>query len=421
MAADDEVEPWYMANIIASVGRGSYQRDIVGDVPYGVVDGTQERDVSQVLDLLALAETPFINRIGWGPESGGTTIEWISEDLGPGFVTNQSAMASNGLSVILNSLDGAQGSALMRQLHEGTILYVFDSTIAQHGMLVVTSEPVVSNALVTVHASILVMDPGSGIMTGLASVAVDSKWYVLGNVQNEGSKPGQGKPRARAVLSNSYTILRQDVAITGSMQKTDMYVIGREDKHQVMMRLKEMQRDREASALYSVQAARTSVIASRMNGVLGFLATQSGDTIDTSTITLTKTALETVVRKIWENGGRNLTVFGSIAQTAKVTQWDENRIRTTVNESLGGGYIEHYLCNCGIEVELVPMANVPVNLLFVLDTSRIRLRAKRSRKAIMEKLGKMGDFDNWQLISEFSMEMGGYNLGQHGMFLKLQG
>ena len=61
-------------------GRGNYSRDIIGDVPYGVVDGTQRRDVSEALDLLALSETPFVNKIGWGPESGGTAIEWISED-----------------------------------------------------------------------------------------------------------------------------------------------------------------------------------------------------------------------------------------------------------------------------------------------------------------------------------------------------
>ena len=38
---------------------------------------------------------------------------------------------------------------------------------------------------------------------------------------------------------------------------------------------------------------------------------------------------------------------------------------------------------------------------------------------IMEKLGKMGDFDDWQILSEFTMEMRGYNLNQHGMFGRL--
>ena len=33
--------------------------------------------------------------------------------------------------------------------------------------------------------------------------------------------------------------------------------------------------------------------------------------------------------------------------------------------------------------------------------------------------GKMGDFERHQLLSEFSLEMKGYNLGQHGLFTRL--
>ena len=96
-------------------GRGFYQRDIVSDVPYGVVDGTQKRDVSEQLDLLALSETPFINRVGWGPESGGTKIEWISEDLGTGKLANISALASGWTSFVANSIDGIAPSDAIYQ------------------------------------------------------------------------------------------------------------------------------------------------------------------------------------------------------------------------------------------------------------------------------------------------------------------
>jgi len=253
----------------------------------------------------------------------------------------------------------------------------------------------------------------------ISSTPTNQKWYILGAYANEGSMPNLPRPRQRAVCSNSFTILRQDVQITGTMKSTDMYAIGREDRHQIMMRLKELQRDREKAALYSILYAKTSAAAGLMNGVYGFLSGQSGSHIDSSTLALTESALNTVVTKIWESGGRNLTFFGSISQTAKFTRWDKNRIRTRVNEGKGGGYIQSYLTESGIVIDLVPMANVPRNLAFVLDTSKIKLRAKRGRNAIMEKLGKMGDFDDWQILSEFTMEMKGYNLRQHGMFTAL--
>jgi len=403
---------WQMTEA-QSLGRGQYQRAIVSDPPHGVVDGTQMRDVSQMLDLLALADTPFINRIGWGPESGGMSIEWISEDLGPGYI-HSSICESTALSFLLLSVEGIDASDAGLQLKQGSVLYTYDSGGADpHIFAIVTSCPAAGFGT-GVSVTISIIDGAHA-----NSLATSQKWYILGAYANEGSIPNVPGPRQRVVCSNSFTILRQDVQITGTMRSTDMYAIGREDRHQVLMRLKELQRDRERAALYSILYTKTSASAGLMKGVYGFLMNETGDHINTTTYTLTESAVNTVVTKIWENGGRNLTFFGHIDQCAKFTRWDKNRIRTSVNEGKGGGYITSYLTESGIVIDLVPMAYVPKNLAFVLDTSKISLRAKRGRKAIMEKLGKMGDFDDWQILSEFSLEMKGYNLRQHGMFTKL--
>jgi len=400
---------WLMSEAQVA-GRGSYHRDIVGTAPYGIVTGTEKRDVSESLDLLALADTPFINRIGWGPETGGHKIEWISEDLGPGLFTQTGATVSADLSIVVCSVDGMDASDVIYQVRQGSVFYTWDSTEAAHMMGVVTSMPALG-ADTSIYVSWI-----SGTKTSMPAL---QKHYILGAVANEGSIPGKPGPRQRVLASNMFTILREDVQITGSMKSTDMYVVGREDRHQVLMRLKELQRNREKTALYSTFIARTSGLAGTMNGVFGFLNSQSGGHIDSTTTALTESAVNTVVTKVWEYGGRDLSLFGHIDQIAKFTRWDKNRIRTRVNEGKGGGRITSYLTESGIEIDLISMARVPTNLAFVLDTSKIKLRAKRGRKAIMEKLGKMGDFDDWQILSEFSLEMQGYNLKQHGMFTKL--
>jgi hypothetical protein len=337
------------------------------------------------------------------------SIEWITEDLGPGYI-NTSDRVSVATSFCVLSTEGIDASEALLQVKDGSVLYTFDSIDGNHIFAIITSAPVYGVG-VTIFVSFI-----SGV---ISSTPTNQKWYILGAYANEGSMPNVPRPRQRAVSSNSFTILRQDVQITGTMKSTDMYAIGREDRHQIMMRLKELQRDREKAALYSILYAKTSAAAGLMNGVYGFLSGQSGSNIDTSTLVLTESAVNTVVSKIWESGGRNLSFFGALSQCAKFTRWDKNRIRTSVNEGKGGGYIQSYLTESGIVIDLVPMANVPRNLAFVLDTSKIKLRAKRGRKAIMEKLGKMGDFDDWQILSEFTMEMRGYNQRQHGMFTKL--
>ena len=131
---------WLMTEA-QTVGRGQYQRDIIGDVPFGVVTGTERRDVSEALDLLALSDTPFINRIGWGPESGGTSIEWISEDLGPGVIKNLSIVGTVTTSFVVTSINGVTASDSLYQVKQGSVLYHYCSATGLNTLAVVTSTP----------------------------------------------------------------------------------------------------------------------------------------------------------------------------------------------------------------------------------------------------------------------------------------
>jgi hypothetical protein len=388
-----------------------YTTDIVAD--------TDKRDVSDMLDLLALDDTPFINAVGWGPESGGEYIEWIKEDLGYGYLKAVSVVGSAGVSIKIASVENLTSTEALKQVQEGTILYYYSSTDGTHAITAVLS---VTTATGTITFEVL-----STVVTFSAntSIAVADKIWILGAVANEGSLPRtNANVRARAVEKNDFNILRQDVNTSGSMLATDMYAIGREDLHQIRMRLIEMQREREKMALYAVRitqaaASRSTTEASLMHGALGFLVGTAGDSIDTTTTTLTESALNTVVGGAWENGGKNFTFFGDRTQCAKFTQWDKNRIRMAPRDGRGGGYINMYMTEVGLEIKVQPMRRVPKNIALVVDTSLCRLRAKKGRKAILEKLGKKGDFEAHQIISEFSFEMKGYSLGKHGLFTRL--
>ena len=61
---------------------------------YGAGTNVNVRDVSDMLDLWAHKETPFLNRLKWGAESAGTQVEWISEHLGYGYIQISSTIAS---------------------------------------------------------------------------------------------------------------------------------------------------------------------------------------------------------------------------------------------------------------------------------------------------------------------------------------
>ena len=161
-----------------------------------IVSNTDKRDVSDMLDLLAITETPFINAIGWGPESGATSIEWITEDLGPGYIQAASVVGSAGVSILIASVGNLTSTEALKQLGEGSVLYHYSSTDGEHNILGVLS---VTTATGTITFEVLCC---IGALTDKTSIATADKIWILGAAAGEGSLPRSGQPRARALQSN---------------------------------------------------------------------------------------------------------------------------------------------------------------------------------------------------------------------------
>lgn len=369
----------------------------------------EQRDVSSILDLFDNSKTPFLGYISWGEPSGGNAIEWITEHLGSMKFHNSEAISCTSTEITLAS-DAALGitlTAIAKQIHEGTVLYGYNSSGGEHGMLLV--ESIAASFTMTVE----------WLSDQTSSLPASSTFYIIGSPVNEGSSFREDKTRERGVNSNAFEILRQDIYITGSQMNTDMYAVGNDLRHQIMLRTREMQREREATSLYQCPQARSTTEASLMSGVLGFLKSQSGTHIDSTTTSFSETAFNNVVAALWENDSTPNAFFAHQTQVRKFTTWDRSRIRMSPRENLGGAHISSHMTDIGIEIDLVPLRRGPVNLAYVLDTSKIRLISKKNRKLILDRLGKDGDFEKYQLISEFSLEMKGYSQGQHGMFDRL--
>jgi len=375
---------------------------------------TNRRDVSEMLELWAHEETPLLNRISWGDESGGTSIEWLHEHLGWMYVEASAAIATGGTTFLIESgLAGLSRAEQTKQLRVGSMIYaqgVADSgeESGDHTWMVVS----------TIGASYTVTAAFMASCT--ASIAASTKLYIVGSFANEGSEPDRDTSRARTLLSNKFAILRKDIRITGSQMATDMHAVANELQHQTRLRLLEMQFERERSVLFSRAQDRSSTAAGLMKGFAElFVDNQTEAWVDTSTTTLLETTFNNVVAEIAENGGNPNVAVGGYSQIRKFTGWSADRIRTKRDERVGGAYITQYLTDTGKTLDLIPMAKFPSTWLFILDTDKIKLRAKKGRRLLLEKLGKDGDYDEWQMISEYSMEHHGVAQGHHGAFFAL--
>lgn len=396
---------------------GAYNTDTSS--AYGFTANTNVRDVSQMLELWAHDQTPLLNRISWAEPSGGLVIEWLHEHLGFGYVTPSAAIATNGTALVCATGASPISAAEQgKQLHRGTILAA--QGVADSG----TESGDTAWLIVTTVAGDIGSATVAFVSSCTGSIAAATKLYIVGSFVNEGSTPERDVARKRTLLSNKMTILRRDIKMTGSMNSTDMHAVANELNHQTRLRLLEMQFERERSVLLSRAASRTSDATAEtiglMNGMLELMRQNRSNTfVDTSTTTLAEDTFNDVYADCVDSGGAPDVVVGAIKHIRKFTAWESDRVRTRVDERLGGKYVADYLTDTGEVVTLVGLKKFSPSWMFILDTSKLKLRAKKGRKLLLSKLGLAGDYMEYQLISEYSLEHHGITDGHHAAFLAL--
>jgi hypothetical protein len=380
--------------------------DTIGDIG----TNTNRRDVSEMLDLWAHKSTPFLNRLSWGADSGGLNIEWITEHLGYGYIQPASVVGSAGGSIKVGSSGLASAGLAVAQINTGALLFGYSSTDSEIALINVTG---ISGTNTLICSWIL------PTACAALSLAVTDKLYILGSPAQEGSDPRFDRSRKRTAITNNMTILRKDIRITGSMQATDFHAVGNELRHQIRNRLLEMQREREMHILLAVTTARADGTVGYMKGMYNFLEDQTGNHIVQTSADFLESSVNDVVAELYDNGSTPNVLVASTKQIRKFTDWDRARVRTRPDAKMGGFHVASYLTDVGIEIDLIPMRKFPDNMAFCVETDKIHPRAKKGRKLLLQKLGIKGDYTEWQLISEFSLEFRQYDQGHHGMWSKL--
>jgi hypothetical protein len=114
-----------------------------------IVSNTNRRDVSSVLDLWVHRRTPFLNYIKWGPESGGTQIEWIAEHQGRGYVITGTEITSTADTAVIDITSSDCGSAIdaANQLASGACMLGYSSDSATYAMFFVVDASHVCHVL----------------------------------------------------------------------------------------------------------------------------------------------------------------------------------------------------------------------------------------------------------------------------------
>lgn len=236
--------------------------------------------------------------------------------------------------------------------------------------------------------------------------------------------------------ANFLQTLVKGVSVSGKLRASD--TAGRADEltYQLDKRMREIKRDLEASLTQNNAAtAGASATAALMAGIEGFITQYItvGDTTSTATTpgistsvfyvntgptdntanSMVESHLTSIIQTVWNSGGDPKTIMVGGTGKNKLSGFSGNATRflgspkNQQTQIIGG--VDTYVSNFGVH-SIVPNRFMRTRVVLLLDFDHIRVC--NLRPFAMEKLGKTGDADKYQIIGDYTLEV--TNPNAHG-------
>lgn len=366
--------------------------------------GVYKLDVSEVLTNVLLAQTDFLSYIGIGGNPATQTKHQWVEDLLAGTTVTASATAAAAL------ISGAYTTLVVSASHAsritaGTLLR--DQASGMYEVIQVT-------ALTGVSATVT-RKYGSTVSGFHKTSAV---WDIVGNARPQGMSGPKDESQTRAFAYNFTQIFSKGVQITGTAQAIEHYGISREDDYQLMMRMKEIERELDRVLLMGARAPNdvSGSTYSTMGGILHFASVINTANNVTTAETLTPSVINTSAKKIFNLGGTPDFIVMGATQKQKVSAFDQEFRRSTMDTTRAGYTIDEFVTDLGVNLRVIMDRWMPADSFVIGDSSRIKVLPLRGRQFLLERLAKTGDAENWQIVGEYTAEFrnAGQVLAWHG-------
>ncbi|MDE2022364.1 MAG: DUF5309 family protein, partial [Patescibacteria group bacterium] len=304
-------------------------------------------------------------------------VEWLDENL----LTPKSTLATNVATTTFTTIQVAAGDGVKFQTGDVVLIDGEQLQITAYGTT----------------ADTFTVTRGFNSTTATTYATGDSV-LGLGSALAEGSDP----PSARAVDRTdryNYTQIFGPVAVqvSGTEQVVQKYgLVGTEFDHQVANRIKELAIGFEQAIVNGIPSAGSATVGRTMGGFTNYISSN----IDSTTTTLTDSAILTQMQACFDAGGNpDRFVLGS-KQKRVVSGLDSSNIRYQQQTDTRGQVVDYYDTDYGrLSVILDRWCLVSQAFLFSRDQATIcTLRPMQ-----FEMLAKTGDSTKGQVVAEKSL------------------
>ncbi len=357
-------------------------------------------DLSEVLASVLLDDTDLLSTLGISSEAATQTKHsWVEDSLNA-----TTALQSGGTSAQM-ALGTTTGTVIrfsashIGRMTAGTLLK--NQLSGKTEVIQVTA---VSGTSATVTR-------GYGA-TSAQTHAAAATWEIIANPRPQGMAGPADTSTTRSLKHNFTQIFSKGVKITGTAQAIDHAGVSAEDAYQIDLRLRELKRELDRSCIMGVRAPN-DVGASTygtMGGLIDFVGFIEAANTNGTAETLTPSVLNTMAKQVFDDGGMpDLLLLGGV-QKQKVSTFDQEFRRSTLDSRRAGYTVEEFVTDLGWNLRVVVDRWVPNDVAMVLDSSKLKVLPLQGRAFFLEKLAKTGDSNDWQIVGEYTMEV--RNAGQ---------
>lgn len=354
-------------------------------------------DLSDVLAAILLDDTDFVSMMGISNDvATQTKHSWVEDALNA-----TTALQSGGTSAQM-ALGTTTGTVLRLSSSHITRAKITAGTLLKDrlsGKTEVVQVTAVSSTSATVTR-------GYGA-TSAQTHAAAATWDIIANPRPQGMAGPSDESTTRSLQSNFTQIFSKGVKITGTAQSIEHAGVSSEDDYQIDLRLRELKRELDRTCIMGVKAPN-DVGASTygtMGGIIDWVGFIGAGNNNGTGETLTPSVLNTLIKACWDSGLYPDTVLVGGVQKQKISAFDQEFRRSTLDSRRAGYTVEEFVSDLGINLRVVVDRWVPNDVCVVFDSAKVKILPLKARAFFLEKLGKTGDSNDWQIVGEYTMEV----------------
>lgn len=239
--------------------------------------------------------------------------------------------------------------------------------------------------------------------TSAASHSDGDRVTGLGAALPEGSDPQEVRALDRTDRHNFTQIFGPTaVQISGTKQATRRFGVpaGQEFNHQAARRTMEHWIQREQAFFYGIRWEDTSEERRTTGGLDYFITTN----VDSSTTTLTYSAVRTQLQNIFDAGGRADRLVCPVSKKATIDDFDSGDIRLVRRDNGRGQMVDVLQTSYG-EVSVIMSREVENSDVFIYPRDNVKQRPLRPVQFV--PLSRTGDAEKGMLVSEAALQVEG--------------